>query len=266
MKQISMKPLAWFKLASQARRYFDPEELLRLGESLRQKQIQPLVAKPDGTIIAGERRFRAAQMVGLKELMVLLSEEPLSETEIRVLQMTENLHRSDLLDIEKFRACEELIKLNPSWNQKEMSRFLQLSESAITKYLSPLKCVPEVVHALEQGQIGITTCYELSRVEPEKQKALLEMKFMGKSRDEIAAYLKREKSSASSQPKIKRIACPLPSGVQLVASGMKLSLDDLIIALGEAQSAARKARDQGLDARTFSAVMKDQSRRAKPGT
>jgi len=47
MKQISMKPLAWFKLASQARRYFDPEELQRLGESLRQKQIQPLVAKPE---------------------------------------------------------------------------------------------------------------------------------------------------------------------------------------------------------------------------
>ena len=52
----------------------------------------------------------------------------------------------------------------------------------------------------------------------------------------------------------------------ITRTNASVALDDLIIALGEAQSGARKARDQGLDARTFSAVMKDQSRRAKPGT
>lgn len=264
MKQLATKPIGWFKLEPQARRFFDPEELRSLGESLKARQIQPLVARPDGTIIAGERRFRAAQMAGLRDLLVIISEEPMSESEIRILQISENLHRAEMLDIEKFRACEELMKLNPGWTLRDLSRYLKLSESTITKYLSPLRCIPEIVKALEDGRIGITSCYELSRVEPDKQRSLLEMKLSGTSRDAIAVYRRRERHNQTDQPKIKRITCPLPSGIQVVASGRMISLDDLITALAEAQSAARKARDQGLDARTFSAVMKDQSRRPKP--
>ena len=80
MKTLTMKPLNWLKVSRQARRHFDEEELRQLGESLKVKQLQPIVARPDGTIIAGERRYRAAMLVGLKELMVILSEEPLTET------------------------------------------------------------------------------------------------------------------------------------------------------------------------------------------
>ena len=47
------------------------------------------LAKPDGTIIAGERRFRAATMVGLKELMVIVTDEPLTQAEIRAIQLTQ---------------------------------------------------------------------------------------------------------------------------------------------------------------------------------
>jgi len=62
--------------------------------------------------------------------------------------------------------------------------------------------------------------------------------------------------------RVKRIACPLPSGVSIVVSGEELSLDDLIEALGEAQKEAKKAREQGLDAKTFRAVMKDKAKAA----
>lgn len=60
---------------------------------------------------------------------------------------------------------------------------------------------------------------------------------------------------------MKRIACPLPSGVGIVFTGEELSLDDLIEALGVAQKEAKKAREDGLDAKTFSAVMKDKARK-----
>jgi hypothetical protein len=53
----------------------------------------------------------------------------------------------------------------------------------------------------------------------------------------------------------------LPCGVCLVASGKDLSLDDLIDSLGEAQREAKKARDQGLDVRTFQAVLRDKARK-----
>ena len=61
--------------------------------------------------------------------------------------------------------------------------------------------------------------------------------------------------------KVTRLKCQLPSGVCIVASGQELSLDDLIESLGEAQKEARKAREQGLDAKTFQSVMKDKSKK-----
>ena len=149
-----MKPLNWLKVSRQARRHFDEEELRQLGESLKVKQLQPIVARPDGTIIAGERRYRAAMLVGLKELMVILSEEPLTETQIRVFQLMENIHRADLRDGEKFRACEELVRLNPHWTNQDLSSHLHLSESTITKYLSPARCIKDVQDALEEGGSG----------------------------------------------------------------------------------------------------------------
>ena len=57
--------------------------------------------------------------------------------------------------------------------------------------------------------------------------------------------------------------CMLASGVCIVASGEGLSLDDLIEGLGEAQREAKKAREQGLDAKTFQAVLKDKSKKGR---
>lgn len=261
MKTLTNKPLSWLKVSRQARRHFDEEELRQLGESLKVKQLQPIVARPDGTIIAGERRYRAAKLAGLAELLVIVSDEPLTETQIRVLQLTENLHRSDLRDGEKFRACEELARLNPHWSNKDLSNQLHLSESAITKYLSPARCIKEVRDALEDGRIGITACYEISRAPADQQAELLRLKLSGTSRDGLTEHIRKHKKSDQPQVQTKRISCQLPSGINVVATGRAISLDDLIIALGEAQSEAKRARDQGLDARTFSAVMKDKSRK-----
>jgi len=96
MATLTNKPLNWFKVTPQARRHFDEAELRQLGESLKVKQLQPVLARPDGTLIAGERRLRAATLVGLPELIVIISDEPLTATRIKVFQLTENLHRAVL--------------------------------------------------------------------------------------------------------------------------------------------------------------------------
>src|SRR5437660_10582253 len=57
--QVVIKPLAWFKINPQVRTSFDEQDLRRLGESLKTKQLQPVLAQPDGTLIAGDRRYRA---------------------------------------------------------------------------------------------------------------------------------------------------------------------------------------------------------------
>ncbi len=260
MPVLASKPLSWFKVAPQARRHFEESDLRQLGDSLKDRQLQPVLAKPDGTLIAGERRYRAAKLVGLPTLDVVITEEPLTDTQIKVIQLTENLHRADLRDSEKWRACEELLRLNPGWANKDLAAHLKLGESTVTKYLAPSRCIPDVQQALEAGQCGITACYEISRVPAEQQGELLRLKLSGTSRDGLAEHVRKQKRDAAPQIRVKRIACPLPSGVGIVVTGEELSLDDLIEALGEAQKEAKKAREQGLDAKTFSAVMRDKAK------
>jgi len=74
MPQLATKPLSWFKANPQVRKAFDDAELRALGESLRVRQLQPVLAKPDGTLIAGERRYRAAKLVGLESLQVIITD------------------------------------------------------------------------------------------------------------------------------------------------------------------------------------------------
>lgn len=260
MATLAIKPLDWFKLGPQPRKHFDEAELRQLGESLKIKQLQPVLASEDGWLIAGERRFRAAQLVGMSDLMVVVTNDPMTELELRLFQLTENLHREDLRDVEKWHAFEELRFLNPKWTNKDLAAHLKFSESTITKYLAPSRCIPEVRKALEAGQVGITACYEISRVPEAQQAELLRLKLAGTSRDGIAEHVRKQKRDAEPQVRVKRISCPLPSGVGIVVSGEELSLDDLIEALAEAQKEARKAREQGLDAKTFSAVMRDKAK------
>ncbi len=263
MMVLTTKPVSWFRPdPNQPRRYFDDEELRRLGESLKVSQLQPVLARPDGTLIAGERRLRAARLVGLVELQVLIIDEPLTKPQVRVAQLSENVHRADLQDAEKWKAFAELLALNPGWTNKDLATHLHLSEPTVTKYLSPSRCVPEVQSAMEAGALGITDVYTISRAEPDQQRELLRLKLAGESRDALAARVKRRKAATADAVRVKRIACPLPSGVSVTVAGGELSLDELVEALAEAGRQARKAREDGLDAKTFAAVMRDKAKKA----
>ncbi len=261
MAVLSEKPPSWFKTAPQARHQFDEQELRLLGESLKVRQLQPLLAKPDGTLIAGERRLWAAKLVGLPSLHVIITEEPLTDTQIKVIQLTENVHRADLTEGEKYRACAELLRLNPGWTNKDLAAHLKLSEPMVTKYLAPGRAIPEVRQAPDAGQVGITTVYEIAKAPPESQARLLQMSLAGESRDGLARHIRAAKQQAAPQTRVKRIVCPLLSGIRVTVAGAELSLDELIEALAEASRQAKKAREDGFDAKTFTAVLKDKARK-----
>lgn len=260
MATLTRKPLNWFKTAPQSRRHFDETELRLLGESLKVKQLQPVLAKPDGLLIAGERRLRAAFLAEIADLWVVITEEALTQTEVQVFQMMENTLRADLGDAEKWRACEELLRLNPTWTNKDLAQHLKLSEPTVTKYLAPSRCAKDVQEALESGRIGITTAYEISRADVGQHTELLRLKEAGASRDGLAEHLRKQRKAATPQVRAKRIVCPLPSGMSVTVTGQDLSLDDLIEALGDAQKEARKAREQKLCVKSFQNVMRDKSR------
>ena len=95
----------------QPRRHFEPEALAELAESIRaQGVVQPIIVTPSGdrfTIVAGERRWRAAQQAGLTEVPVVVREVG-SDRELLELALVENLQRADLDPVEEALAYRAL--------------------------------------------------------------------------------------------------------------------------------------------------------------
>jgi len=262
MPTFVSKPLSWFKVAPQVRQEFDEGDLRRLGELLQaHSQLQPVLARPNGTLITGERRLRAAMLVGLPTLNAVITEDALSETQIKVIQLTENLHRSDLRDSEKWRAFEELARLNPDWSNKDLAEHLKLSESTVTKYQAPSRCTAEVQNALLAGKLGITAVYEISRVPADQQSELLRLKLSGTSRDQLAHAARRSRSGSRPAVKLSRVKIAMPQAT-VVLSGKDLSMVEVVDLLAETLKEARKAADQ-FDVKTWQSMMRDKAKSAK---
>jgi ParB family transcriptional regulator, chromosome partitioning protein len=140
----------------QPRRRFDAEELASLAESIAAKGVlQPILVRPTARhdsfeIIAGERRWRAAQKAQLHEVPVIVRE--LSDSESLEIAIIENVQRSDLNPIEEAGAYQELID-RFSYTQEQMARVIGKSRSHIANLLRLLKLPPRVQQFLSDGKI-----------------------------------------------------------------------------------------------------------------
>jgi ParB/RepB/Spo0J family partition protein len=264
MAMLTQKPLEWFKLdPKQPRKHFSEPELRQLGESMKALgQLQPVVASPDGILWLGERRFRAAPFGGLTQLLVIISDKALSESEIRLIQLTENMQREDLTGYEKWMACAEIMGMNPDWQMKDLAEQLKLDPSSVTRIRSPSKCIPAWQQALKEGKCGLSDCYAASKLSEEDQADLLAMKLAGASRDAIEQVGRKKRSRSATGAKVSRLKVPLPGGVTVQVSGEGISLDEAIEATQAALKALKKAREEGLDSKTAQAVFRDKSKKA----
>ena len=98
---------------AQPRKYFNPEAIEQLGQSIKETGlIQPIVVRPNGkgySIIAGERRLRAAKAAGLKELATIVRTD-LNDQDVEVLHVLENLQRENLTTFELCTGVGKLVK------------------------------------------------------------------------------------------------------------------------------------------------------------
>lgn len=134
---------------NQPRKDFDEQALSELADSIGKYGIlQPILVRPlnEGIyqIIAGERRWRAARMAGLKEVPVIIKD--VSNNEVVELALIENLQREDLNPIEEAEGYQELIE-KCGYSQEELSRRIDKSRPAITNALRLLK-LPQKVQTL----------------------------------------------------------------------------------------------------------------------
>jgi len=254
MRERSMKPVSWMKSKSNVRKACGKKDLLRLGESLKVRQIQPVVCQPDGTLLAGQRRWRAAKLVGLEELEAIVTDEPLTDIEIKVIQLTENIHRADLRGFEKWEACCELLKLNPDWHAKDLAEHLWLDPSMVTRLLSPSKCILAVQEAFAKGLLGISDCYAISKAAEDEQSGLLRLKLGGASRDQIEAHRRNHWNGSIQTVVVTRTQAP-STGVRLQINGIVDSLDDAVEWLGRMLATAKDAKTRGVGLQGWAAAI-----------
>ncbi|MGH7173469.1 MAG: ParB/RepB/Spo0J family partition protein [Gemmataceae bacterium] len=250
----------------QPRKTRDPEKQRQLNESIALHGIlQPLGVRADKiTLVWGEGRLIGARAAGLIEVPVVILDKSLSEWQYQNLQLVENVVRSDLSQFELWQGCVRLMEANPAWGLKDMAKALSYDASAMTRIMSPSKCIPAVVDAFRDGKIVFGHTYAISKAEtPEEQARLLSPALAGVSRAKIEAERVGRKNSNSGTPavRVNKVKCLLPSGVTVVVSGEGVSLDESIEALAEAMREMKRARELGYTAKTFAAAMKDKARK-----
>jgi ParB family chromosome partitioning protein len=140
----------------QPRRRFDQEDLRELAESVREQGvIQPILVRraPDGDkyqIIAGERRWRAAQLAQLHEVPVLIRE--FDDQTAMEIAIVENVQRRDLTPLEEAEGYRRLIE-EYSHSQDDVARAVGKSRSHVANTLRLLNLPDEVRVLLEDGQL-----------------------------------------------------------------------------------------------------------------
>lgn len=134
---------------NQPRKQFDEDALLELSESVKQYGIlQPLLVsnkKDYYEIIAGERRWRAAKLAGLKEVPVIVKE--FSEQELVEISLIENIQREDLNPVEEAKAYKRLID-EFNLKQDEVADRVGKSRTAVTNSMRLLKLTDKVQQML----------------------------------------------------------------------------------------------------------------------
>jgi len=140
---------------NQPRKNFDKESLNELAESIRvHGLIQPIIVNrmENGyMIIAGERRFRASKICGLKEIEAIVKEY--TNKQVAEIAIIENLQREDLNPVEVAKGIKQLME-EYGLTQEKVAERLGKSRSAIANSLRILSLYPEVIDLVEKGKVS----------------------------------------------------------------------------------------------------------------
>lgn len=156
--------------SNQPRKVFDEEKLEELAASIKEHGlIQPVILRKAGKgyeIVAGERRWRASRIIGIKEIPCIVKE--LSDEENMLLAIIENMQREDLNPIEEAEGLKQMIDTY-GLTQEEVSKSVGKSRPYIANSLRLLKLPEGIIQYLSEGQLSAGHAKVLAGVEDEKR-------------------------------------------------------------------------------------------------
>lgn len=193
----------------QPRTVFDEEALTSLADSIREHGIiQPLLVRPMSNgryqIVAGERRWRASRMIGLKEVPVIIKE--LSDKETMEIALIENLQREDLNAMEEARGYQELMDAY-DMTQEEVSQRVGKSRSAVANSLRLLSLPKSLVYDVESGNLSAGQGRAILAFEDEEKmleaaKVAVKKGMSVRELERLAAKEKRKETKKDKQPNV----------------------------------------------------------------
>lgn len=156
---LRMIPIAAIKpLPGNPRKYFDEAALSELANSIATRGvIQPIIVRPHPNgegyqLVAGERRWRAAQKAQLHEIPALVRD--LSDREVMALALIENLQREDLSPVEEARAYHRLSE-EEGMIQVDIAKMVEKSRSHVANMMRLMTLPGRVLDLMEQGSLSI---------------------------------------------------------------------------------------------------------------
>ena len=185
----------------QPRKEFAPEALQELADSIKERGIiQPLIVRKRDQhfeLIAGERRWRAAQMLGLKEIPVLVREA--DDRAVLEMALIENLQRENLNPIEEAQGYAELVELF-QLRQEDVAAKVGKSRAVVANSLRLLKLDPVIQGYVRDGRLSVGHAKVILGLESATTQKLLADRIIKKNlnvrqTEELVAHLQRQPTS-----------------------------------------------------------------------
>lgn len=192
----------------QPRKNFDDKSLEGLSQSIEKYGLlNPIVLRKNGIryeIIAGERRFRASKLLGLKEIEAIIKN--VDNKDIDILSIVENVQREDLSGLEEANAYNELSK-NYGMTQDEIAKTVGKSRSYIGNTLRLLKLDENSKKELDEGNISPSQARTLLSIkdEDERKKSLNDFKNKKTNIRKVEKISKNKKTETDKEDKLDRI-------------------------------------------------------------
>lgn len=239
---------------SQPRTEFDEESISELAASLKVKgQLQPIRVRwsehaKAWTIIAGERRWRAAQLAGLEKVQCYFHDGELTESEILQEQVIENIQRRSLQPLEEARSFAKLMKLE-NWKGKEVASSLGLHPTKVSRSLALLKLPAELQSQVASGELPARTAYEISKIRDDEQRRTIAKNATdGMPRKEIANQISKTRKNGTKLSARTRLTFQTSYDISIVVSkSTKATYAEIEIALSEALSEVRHRIENNTD-------------------
>ena len=191
----------------QPRKNFDEDALLELAESIKQfGLLQPILVQDRKTyyeIIAGERRWRASKIAGLKEVPVIIRNY--TEQEIVEISLIENIQREDLNPIEEAQAYKRLMN-EFNLKQDEIAERVSKSRTAVTNSRRLLKLCDEVQQMIINDMISTGHARAIISIENPEEQYLLAQKIFDEKMSvrDVEKYIKNMNKPVKEKKKVNK--------------------------------------------------------------